>query len=169
MRPATPYPLRDNNMPKTRHLTVWQDMWVSGKAQRVQRALTRSEASFEWASADNESSGLSESALIGSPRDAIRSSTSIAHRLQRTSLLNKRSNTPSGSLRPFSVLSTTTPQKNTRLTVVGPLGAGFATESQSSPVANGTTFRGEALKAIRNVDGSPRDEQGLNAVLWQRW
>lgn len=153
-------------MPKTRHLTVWQDMWVSGKARRVRGELTRSETSFEFASVDNESSWLSESALIGSPKDAIRSSTSVAHRFQHTSLLIKYNNTPSGSLRPFSVLSTTTPQKNTRLTVDGPLGAGFATESQSSPVANGTTFRGEALKAIRGVDGLSRDERGLDAVLW---
>jgi hypothetical protein len=54
---------------------------------------------------------------------------------------------PCGSLRPFSEPSTTTPQKNTRLvTCVSDelLLVGF----QSSPVASGTTLRGEWLSAM---------------------
>jgi hypothetical protein len=82
----------------------------------------------------------------GSPRDTTKSCTSV-HKSNVISFLQIQINQPCGSLRPLSEPSTTTPQKNTRLvTCVSDelLFVGF----HSSPVASGTTLRGEWMSAM---------------------
>ena len=64
-----------------------------------------------------------------------------------TASCRSKSIKPCGSLRPLSEPSTTTPQKKTLL-VTCASDVLFFVGFQSSPVASGTTFRGELLRAM---------------------